>query len=317
VSAEAKDTASGRQATKPTSFGPAAWWSIAKRVWWGITNDHLSIIAAGVAFFGILAFFPAIAALIALYGLVADPVQVAQSLQSARPVLPPDVYSTIDTEVSALISAGRSSLTIATIVSIAFALWSARAGVTALMEGLNIVYRETDTRNIFVQYLMSLVLTLLLIVVAIVSLLAVVALPTLLHFSDFGAVGTVLAQVTPLVVLGIAVVFLIGALYRYGPHRAPARKRWLTVGAVFATIGWVLVSLALSVYVSRFADFNRTYGSLGAIVGLLFWLYASAFVVLLGAEINAQMELQTERDTTTGRPRPMGERGAYVADHVA
>ena len=185
------------------------------------------------------------------------------------------------------------------------------------MEGLNVVYREVDSRSIVVQYAISLVLTLALVVVAIVALLAVVALPALLHFSDFGAVGALLAQATPLLVLGGAIVFIIGALYRYGPHRSLARKRWISVGAVLATIGWVLVSLALSAYVSRFPDFNKTYGSLGAIVGLLFWLYASAFVVLLGAEINAEVELQTERDTTTGRPKPMGERGAYVADHVA
>jgi membrane protein len=185
------------------------------------------------------------------------------------------------------------------------------------MEGLNVVYNEFDTRSIVVQYLISLGLTLLLISITIVALLAVVAIPTLLHFSDIGWFGALLAQVTPLVVLGFAVVFLIGGLYRYGPHRALARKRWVTVGAVLATVGWVLVSMLLSFYISRFGNFNETYGSLGAVVGLLFWLYASAFVVLLGAEINAQMELQTARDTTTGTPKPMGERGAYVADNVA
>ena len=273
--------------------------------------------SAGVAFFGVLAIFPAIAALIALYGLVADPSEVAQSLQSAKPLLPPDVFTMIEEQVGQIIAAGQGKLGIASLVSLVLALWSARAGVTALMEGLNVVYNETDTRSIVAQYLASLMLTLLLIVVAIVALLAVVAVPALLHFSDFGRLGTVLAQVTPLLILGVAVVFVIGGLYRYGPHRALARKRWVSVGAVVATVGWVLVSLALSVYVSRFADFNQTYGSLGAIVGLLFWLYASAFVVLIGAEINAQMELQTERDTTTGPARPMGERGAFVADHVA
>ena len=121
----------------------------------------------------------------------------------------------------------------------------------------------------------------------------------------------------PLLVLGVAVVFVIGALYRYGPHRATARKRWVSWGAVLATVTWVIASLLLSFYVSNFANFNKTYGSLGAIVALLFWFYVSAFVVLLGAELNAEMELQTERDTTTGPPEPMGQRGAYVADHVA
>jgi membrane protein len=287
------------------------------RVGRGVGRDHLSIIAAGVAFFATLAIFPAIAALIALYGLVADPAQVAQSLEAAKPVLPPDVFAMIEDQVDALIAARPAGLGLASVVSLALTLWSARAGVTALMEGLNVVYRETDTRSFLVQYLVSLVLTLMVIAVAIVALLAVVAVPAALHFSDIGAVGALLAQVTPLLILGVAVVFAIGVLYRYGPHRARARRRWVTVGAVLATFGWLVASLALSVYVSRFANFNQTYGSLGAIVGLLFWLYASAFVVLLGAEINAELELETAHDTTTGPPKPMGERGAYVADHVA
>jgi membrane protein len=187
----------------------------------------------------------------------------------------------------------------------------------ALIEGLNIAYRETDTRGILAQYLWALALTVVLTGFAVVVLFAVVALPVFLGFSGLGGLGAWLAQVTPLLVLGCAMVFVIGGLYRYGPHRAPARKRWVSVGAVAATAGWVLVSLALSVYVSAFADFNKTYGSLGAIVGLMFWMYFSVFVVLLGAELNASMELQTERDTTTGPPRPMGQRGAFVADHVA
>ena len=302
---------------QPADFPARSWRRVFGRVWLGIGRDHLSIIAAGVAFFGTLAIFPAIAAVIALYGLVADPAQVAESLKAARPLLPSDVFAMFEGQVAALIDARTSSLGVASLVSLALALWSARAGVTALMEGLNVVYRETDTRSLVVQYLLSLALTLLLVVIAIVALLAVVAVPTLLHFSDIGALGALLAQVTPLLILGVAVVFVIGVLYRYGPHRALARKRWVTVGAVLATVGWVIVSLGLSVYVARFADFNRTYGALGAIVGLLFWLYASAFVVLLGAEVNAETELETERDTTTGPPRPLGERGAYVADHVA
>ena len=307
----------GRLARQPADFPARSWRRILGRVWLGVGRDHLSIIAAGVAFFGTLAIFPAIAAVIALYGLVADPAQVSESLRAARPLLPADVFAMIEGQVAALVDARTSKLGLASLVSLALALWSARAGVTALMEGLNVVYRETDTRSLVVQYLLSLALTLLLVVIAIVALLAVVAVPALLNFSDIGALGALLAQVTPLLILGVAVVFVIGVLYRYGPHRALARKRWVTIGAVLATAGWVIVSLALSLYVSRFADFNRTYGALGAIVGLLFWLYASAFVVLLGAEVNAEAELETERDTTTGPPRPLGERGAYVADHVA
>jgi membrane protein len=311
------ETALGREATRPRDFPVRAWRRVLWRVWAGIGTHHLSIIAAGVAFFGILAIFPALAALIALYGFVADPAEIMQSLREVQPVLPHDVYLIIEGQVTQLVSAGRTKLGLASLLSLAFALWSARAGVTALMEGLNVTYNEIDNRSIVTQYFLSLILTLLLIAISIVALLAVVAIPTLLHFSDIGWFGALLAQVTPLLVLGVAVIFLIGGLYRYGPHRARARKRWVTVGAVFATLGWVAVSMLLSLYVSRFANFNETYGSLGAIVGLMFWLYASAFIVLLGAEINAQMELQTSHDTTTGRAKPMGERGAYVADHVA
>lgn len=307
----------GRGVSHPRQMSWAAWRQVLGRVWQGIATDHLSIIAAGVAFFGILAIFPAIAALIAVYGLVADPQNVAVTLEAARPVLPAEVFAMIEGQVDALLAAPQAKLGVASIVSFGLVLWSARAGVSALMEGMNVVYREVDTRSLVVQYAISVVLTLAFIAVAIVALFAVVAVPTVLNFTEIGLLGRVLTAITPLVILGAATVFIIGALYRYAPRRAPARKRWITIGATLAAVGWLLVSLALSVYFSRFPEFNRTYGSLGAIVGLLFWLYASAFVVLLGAELNAQLELQTETDTTTGKPRPMGERGAYVADHVA
>lgn len=311
------DAAPGRKASTPAQMTWAAWKQVLLRVWQGIANDHLSIIAAGVAFFGVLAIFPAIAALIAAYGFFADPHNVAQTLEAARPLLPVDVFNILAGQVDAIVAAPQAKLGVASLVSFALLLWSSRAGVSALMEGLNVVYREVDTRNIVVQYAISLALTLALIAVGIIALFAVVGIPAVLNFTDIGQAGKFLAQATPLLVLGGAIVFVIGALYRYGPRRAPARKRWISIGAFLAAVGWLAVSLALSAYFARFPDFNRTYGSLGAIVGLLFWLYASAFVVLLGAEVNAQLELQTEHDTTTGRPRPMGERGAYVADHVA
>lgn len=311
------DDRSGRGAAQPSEFSGNAWKSILWRTWLGIGEDHLSIIAAGVAFFGVFAVFPAFAALIALYGLVADPAQVSATLDMAEPVLPPDVFSIFANQVDQLVGAEQSALGIATLISFGLALWSARLGVQALMEGLNVVYGEMDTRNIVVQYLFSLLLTFVLIVFSIVSLLAVVAVPAILRFVELGGVGAVLAQIAPPVILGFAVILVIGALYRYAPSRSPARKRWITPGAVIATVLWVTVSLGLSVYFGRFTDFNQTYGSLGAVIALMFWLYASAFVVLLGAEVNSQMELQTARDTTTGRPKPMGKRGAFVADHVA
>jgi membrane protein len=314
---EPGDIEAGRHVSQPSNFPRKAWWQVGKRVYLGISEHHLSIVAAGVAFFGMLAIFPAIAALIALYGLVADPNQIAQSLGAVRGVLPSDVFTLIDNQVTQLANAGRTTLGIATLISTGFALWSARAGVTALIEGLNIVYSERDERNIIVQYLGSLGLTLVMILMTIAAILAVVATPAVLQFVDLGPLGGLLARLGPPLVLGFGITFVIGAVYRYGPHRRTARVRWVSIGAIFATFGWLIVSLGLSAYVSNFADFNETYGSLGAIVAVLFWFYASAFVVLIGAEINANLELQTRRDTTSGRQRPMGQRGAYVADHVA
>lgn len=311
------DGASGRQVNRPTRFSPRAWGSILKRVWVGVGRDHLSIIAAGVAFYGVLAIFPGIAALISLYGYVADPGDISSNLDRVQPLLPADVFAILKGQVDHLVAAGQARLGLASLVSVVIALWLSRAGVSALIEGLNVVYRQQDTRNIILLNLVALGLTLLFILVAIVALLTVVALPVILSAIEIGVIGAALARLAPLVVLGVAVVFVIGLLYRYGPNRAIARKRWISFGAVAATLAWLLVSVLLSIYIARFSDFNKTYGSLGAIVGLMFWLYASAFVVLLGAELNAEMELQTERDTTTGRPKPMGERGAYVADHVA
>jgi membrane protein len=314
---EKDKTGPGRQAMRPAEFSQAAWKGILWRTWLGIGEDNLSIIAAGVAFFAVFAVFPAFAALIALYGLVADPAQVSATLDIAEPVLPPDVFTIFADQVDQLVGAEQSTLGIATLISFALALWSARLGVMALVQGLNVVYGEVDTRNIVVQYLFSLLLTFVLILFSIVSLLAVVAVPAVLRFVELGALGATLAQIAPPVILGFAVILVIGGLYRYAPSRSPARKRWITPGAVIATILWVIVSLGLSFYFGRFTNFNQTYGSLGAVIALMFWLYASAYVVLLGAEVNSQMELQTGRDTTTGRPKPMGKRGAFVADHVA
>lgn len=310
------DEREGRSVDHPRRFPRAAWRSVLGRMWLRIGHDHLSIIAAGVAFYGVFSIFPGVAALIAVYGLVSDPADIRASLHALHPVLPADVYTIITNQVEAIIGAGTGTLGLTTIVSTALALWTARAGVMAMIEGLNIVYREQDQRGFVAQYLWALLLTIVLIVFAVLVLLAVVAVPVVLRFSDLGALGVLLAQATPLLVLGVAMVFVIGGLYRYGPHRAPARKRWLTIGALAATLGWILVSLGLSIYFGSFANFNRIYGSLGAIIGLMFWMYASAFVVLLGAELNASLELQTGRDTTTGPEQPMGERGAYVADNV-
>ncbi len=309
--------APGRTVSQPTRFGWAAWRQVLGRVFANIGCHHLSIVAGGVAFFGVLSVVPALAALVGLYGLIANPADVMAHLDEFQPLLPSDAFTLIEGQLKALLGVPEQNLGIASAVAILLALGTARAGVSTLVAGLNIVYREVDTRNIITEFLASLLLTVLVLVIACAALLATVALPTVLQILHFGPLGAQLAALGPLLILGFAVVFVIGAIYRYGPHRELARKRWVSLGAVAATVGWVLASFLLSFYISNFANFNKTYGSLGAIAALMFWFYVSAFVVLLGAELNAEMELQTAEDTTTGPPRPMGERGAYVADHIA
>lgn len=309
--------APGRTVSQPTRFGWAAWRQVLGRVFANIGRHHLSIVAGGVAFFGVLSVVPALAALVGLYGLIANPADVMAYLDEFQPLLPPDAYALVEGQLKALLGVPQQNLGIASAVAILLALGTARAGVSTLVAGLNIVYREVDTRNIVTEFLASLLLTVLVLVIACAALLATVALPTVLQILDVGPLGAQLAALGPLLILGFAVVFVIGGIYRYGPHRALARKRWVSLGAVVATVAWVLTSFLLSFYISNFANFNKTYGSLGAIAALMFWFYVSAFVVLLGAELNAEMELQTAQDTTTGPPRPIGERGAYVADHIA
>lgn len=317
--AEAKParSAPGRNVSHPARFGSAAWRQILGRVYANVFLHHLSVVAAGVAFFGVLSIVPGLAALVGLYGLIADPSNMMVTFEQASGLLPPDAYGLIKSQLQALVAVPQQQLGVASLVAILVALWTARASVSTLVEGLNIVYREMDTRNIFLGFFASLALTALALLIGCVALLAIVALPAVLQLLNFGALGTRLLALAPLLVLGLAVVFVIGALFRYGPHRETPRKRWVTLGAILATITWVLASYLLSIYISSFANFNKTYGSLGAVAGLMFWFYVSAFVVLLGAELNAEMELQTSRDTTTGTPKPVGERGAYVADHVA
>lgn len=312
------DTEAGAEngATHPAEVDARDWRRVAARVSTNIGAHNLSIISAGIAFFGLFSVFPTIAALIALYGLVSDPAEIGYSLKQVEPFLPPDTYSIIESQITDLSKTGSTTLGATTAISIGLALWSARKGVFALIRGLDIVYSEPHRRNYLDRTLLSLVITLALIITVILALLAVVAIPTVLNFLDLGSLD-LLARVAPLAILCIVVIFVIGGLYRYAPNHTTSRMRWITPGGLLAAFFWAVFSVGLSIYMSHFGDFNQTYGSLGAVVGLMFWLYASAFVVLLGAEVNASLELRTKHDTTTGPPQPIGERGAHVADHIA
>lgn len=311
--AEQKD---GRAVSRPSGFRLREWKSIFFRLIDQIGRDRLGVVAAGVAFYAVIALFPAIAALVGLYGFLADPADIAEQLQGLRGIVPENVYTIIETQVGDLAASGSQTLGLTSVFAILVALWGSRSGVGALVQGLNIVYKEDEARSYLLHLIVSLALTLMTILMVMVALLAIVVVPALLNLLQLDAISEWAIRLLRWPMLMAVVMLTIGALYRYGPNRARAEMPWVSWGSAVATLLWLAASVGFSRYVAEFGRYNEVYGSLGAIIILLFWLYISAFVVLLGAELNAELELHTRADTTTGPDRAMGERGAYVADHV-
>jgi membrane protein len=306
----------GRAADAPSEIPAPGWRDVLLRVRQQISEDNISMIAAGVAFYGLLAIFPAITAFVSIWGLVADPAQVEQQFAAVEGIVPADAWALLNEQLRSVASSTSASLGWGVALGILVALWSAGAGVRALISALNIAYDEDEKRGFIKLYAVGFLLTVCLIVGAVLALIVIVAVPVALQFLPLGGLSSTLISVLTWLVMAAIVVFGLGVLYGYGPSRSPAQLRWITWGAIAAAILWLLASLLFQVYVANFANYTATYGSLGAVIALLMWLWVSAFVVLLGAELNAEMEHQTRKDTTTGPEKPLGARGAYVADHV-
>jgi membrane protein len=308
------DLAHGREATRPSDIPSRGWRDIVLRVVQKASSASLSLVAAGLAFFAFLAIPAALTALVAVYGLVFDPSAVGKQIEAMKGVIPGEAISIISNELTQVTSSSQSKLSLALGLSVLIALWSARSGTSSLMSALNIVYDEREKRNVFRFYLDALVLTACGTLFAIVAVALVAVLPAVMTFLPLGSYAKVAAAAARWPVLLALVMASLAAIYRYAPSRERARWRWVSWGAVIATMLWLAGSALFSLYVSSVAGYAKTYGSLGAVVALLMWLYVTCFVLLLGAAIDAEMEHQTARDTTTGRPRPMGERGATMAD---
>jgi membrane protein len=317
VEREIEDNRRGRMAAKPTQIPRAGWGDILKRTWEQIGEDNISIVAAGVAFYALLSIFPAFTALVSLYGLVADPVAVQNQIAAAQGFLPAEATKLLADELQALVQGPKTGIGIGLAVSVTLALWSARAGTGALMTALNIAYGEAERRNFIKFNLIAFGLTAGMIVFGIVALLVVAVIPAVLKFLWLPeSLGWVITLVRwP--VLAAFTMLALAALYRFGPSRAKPQWQWVSVGSAVATALWIVASIGFSIYVSKFGDYNMTYGSLGAIIILLTWFWISSYIFLAGAELNAEMEHQTARDTTTGPERPLGSRGARMADTVA
>jgi membrane protein len=311
----AQQAGRGRSAIAPWQIPLRGWKDILWRTYKQIGEDRLLAVAAGIVFYGLLAFFPAITALVSFYGFFADPTTITQHLAAAG-ILPTGGLSIIQEQVTRLTANSGTKLSLGFAFGLALALWSANSGMKAIMDALNVVYEEKEKRGFIKLNLVSLAFTLAGLASIILAIGAVVVLPILLaHIGLSGVTDAIFRYgrwpvLIALVILGLAVI------YRFGPSRREPQWKWLSAGSIFAAIAWLCSSALLSWYLSNFAHYDATYGSLGAAIGLMMWLWVSSIVLLFGAQLNSEIEHQTARDTTAERARPLGARGAVMADTV-
>lgn len=307
----------GRNAHTPTDIPAPGWKEILTRVYKEFTKDRVLLVAAGVTFYLLLAMVPAMTAFISVYGLFADPATVQQHIAFINDYVPGGGQEIIGEQLTRLSQQPNSGLGIALAVSLLLALWSANAGMKALFEAMNVAYDEREKRGFVKLTLTSLLFTLGAIVMLLAIIGVVVVMPLVVEMIGLGAMAELIVKIGSAIVLIIAALLALSALYRWGPSRAEARWRWITPGAVIAVVVAMIGSLLFSWYVANFGSYNETYGSLGAIIGFMTWLWIMAAFIITGGEINAEMEHQTRRDTTTGPEQPLGIRGAEMADTVA
>jgi len=306
----------GVHAEKPTDIPARGWLQIVKRSWAENGADNMPIIGGGVAFFGFLAILPALTATVSLYGLVASPETVARQIEQLSAQLPDSAAQLIGDQLRSITSSSGGALTVSLIISILAALWSASGGVSNLVKAVNIAYDEVETRNFVKLRLLSLALTLGTIIFVLITFGLVAVFPPLIDKLPLGIAGTILAQVIRWVLLLGMMAGALSVLYRVAPDRDAPKFRWVSLGSVVVTVIWAVVSLLFSIYVNNFSSYNETYGAIAGVIVLMLWLQITVFLVLLGAEINAETEHQTAKDTTEGAPQPMGKRDATVADEL-
>ncbi len=312
---DAAEPARGRAAEAPWRIPLRGWRDILWRTWREVQDGRLPNAAASVTFFGLVALFPAVTAFVSLYGLFTDVGDVRRHLVQLGDFMPRDAITVIRSQLLRVTGQRNTTLGFALVVSTLVAVWSANAGTKALVDGVNRAYAETEKRPWLRRTLFCYALTLAGLLALSLATIAVVNAPALLRAAGLRRLSLWWTPVRWLAIYGVAAaVFTV--LYRHAPSRAPARWRWVASGGAAAALLWIVGSVAFSRYLDAFIHFGATYGSLGAMLGLMLWMWFSVMVVLVGAELNAEIEHQTAHDTTAGRARPLGERGAVVADKV-
>ena len=313
--ADALEPGRGRNATTPTEVPGEGWLDILARTKQQLGEDNLSIVAAGVGFYGFVAVVPTLAVTVSIYGLAADPANVGDQIASLATVLPEEVMPLLH-EQMVRITANSRAAGIGAIVGVLLAIYSSASATKALISGLNIAYDETEKRSFVKLNLIAIILTAGGIIAATLAVGLVAVLPSLLERINVTDKVELLLNILRWPILVGGFVTALAVVYRYGPCRNDARWKWVSPGAIVAGVLWLLGSAVFSIYVSKFASYDKTYGPLGAVVVFMMWLFISALAVLIGAEFNSEMERQTRRDTTEGAEKPLGQRGATSADTV-
>jgi len=304
----------GRRAESPMAIPLKGWKDILLRVYRRAMADRLGLIAAGVTFYGVMGLFPAIVALVSIYGLLTDASALQGQIQFLSGYLPPSVLELLGTELQRISQARDGSLGLAALLSLLVALWSVNTAVRAVFQALNVAYGEAEKRPIWRLYATTFAVAVGIIIMAVVVVNVVIILPVLISAVGFSERTDFYMRLLSAPIFFIVMVAAASVLYRIGPSRSSARLHWISFGSVLFSVIWIAAALGVSFYLSRFADYSATYGSLGAVIGLMLWIYVTAYIFLAGAEINAEIEHQTSHDTTVGPEKPMGERGAHVAD---
>ncbi|MCL3881452.1 YihY/virulence factor BrkB family protein [Marivita sp. GX14005] len=308
--------ARGRSAESPTDIPSSGWKDVALRVKDNIGTDRIGLIAAGIAFYGLLALFPAITALLAISGLVVEPTEVVNMLERLSGLMPEQALTIIMDQATKVAGSQTGGLGLAAILGILIAVYSASKGMGSLIQGVNVAYGEEETRGFVKLKLITIALTLFLLAGMVVALVATIALPVALEFLNIGGALGGFLTVALIGLLFVMTMLGLAVIYRYGPSRDEPQWQWASVGAVLACVAWLIASAGFAFYVANFGSYNESFGALAGVVVLLMWFWISAYVILIGAEVNAEMEAQTREDTTQGAEKPMGERDAVKADYL-